>query len=66
VSALAVCLNTRANLTRSREGWQCDEANAKRGFEWQNRLYQQDQGAIDNVLASQRDFGELSIVFSRH
>jgi hypothetical protein len=40
----------------SREGWQCDEANAKRGFEWQNRLYQQDQGAIDNVLASQRDF----------
>lgn len=41
----------------SREGWQCDEANAKRGFEWQNRLYQQNQGAIDNVLASQRDFG---------
>ncbi|KAH6633547.1 hypothetical protein C7974DRAFT_433524 [Boeremia exigua] len=40
----------------SREGWQCDEANAKRGFEWQSRLYQQNQGAIDNVLASQRDF----------
>ncbi|KAJ4374579.1 hypothetical protein N0V86_007448 [Didymella sp. IMI 355093] len=44
------------DYTFSREGWQCDEANAKRGFEWQNRLYQQDQGAIDNVLASQRDF----------
>ncbi|KAF3036270.1 hypothetical protein E8E12_000277 [Didymella heteroderae] len=40
----------------SREGWQCDEANAKRGFDWQNRLYQQNQSAIDNVLASQRDF----------
>ncbi|KAF3044844.1 hypothetical protein E8E11_002754 [Didymella keratinophila] len=40
----------------SRDGWQCDDVNAKRGFEWQNRLYQQDQGAIDNVLASQRDF----------
>ena len=44
-------------LIRLREGWQCDEANAKRGFEWQNRLYQRDQGAIDDVLASQRDFG---------
>lgn len=44
-------------INRRREGWQCDEANAKRGFEWQSRLYQQNQGAIDNVLASQRDFG---------
>lgn len=47
----------RKRLTRFREGWQCDEANAKRGFDWQNRLYQQNQGAIDDVLASQRDFG---------
>ncbi|KAJ8116960.1 hypothetical protein OPT61_g1736 [Boeremia exigua] len=44
------------DYTFSREGWQCDEANAKRGFEWQSRLYQQNQGAIDDVLASQRDF----------
>ncbi|OSS53618.1 hypothetical protein B5807_01272 [Epicoccum nigrum] len=44
------------DYTFSREGWQCDEANAKRGWEWQSRLYQNNQGAIDNVLASQRDF----------
>ncbi|KAF3008513.1 hypothetical protein E8E13_005779 [Curvularia kusanoi] len=44
----------------SREGWQCDEANAKRGWEWQSRLYQGNQGAIDDVLASQRDFGRNS------
>ncbi|KAH7392078.1 hypothetical protein DE146DRAFT_679574 [Phaeosphaeria sp. MPI-PUGE-AT-0046c] len=41
----------------SREGWQCDEANAKRGAEWQGRIYKPDnQQNIDNVLASQRDF----------
>ncbi|KAF2030676.1 hypothetical protein EK21DRAFT_100340 [Setomelanomma holmii] len=40
----------------SREGWQCDEANRKRGWAWQSRLYQHNQEGIDNVLASQRDF----------
>ncbi|KAH7082288.1 hypothetical protein FB567DRAFT_448268 [Paraphoma chrysanthemicola] len=40
----------------SRDGWQCDEANAKRGWAWQSRLYQHNQEGIDNVLASQRDF----------
>ncbi|KAF2824722.1 hypothetical protein CC86DRAFT_296133 [Ophiobolus disseminans] len=44
------------DYTFSREGWQCDEANAKRGFEWQDRLYKHNQQNIDNVLASQRDF----------
>lgn len=41
----------------SREGWQCDEANRKRGFEWQDRLYKHNQGKIDDALSSQRDFG---------
>ena len=44
-------------LTTSREGWQCDEANSKRGAAWQGRLYQHNQEGIDNVLASQKDFG---------
>lgn len=44
----------------NRKGWQCDEANAKRGSEWQNRIYQHNQENIDNVLASQRDFGTSS------
>lgn len=42
---------------RQREGWQCDEANRKRGYGWQSRLYKHDQGAIDDVLSSQKDFG---------
>ncbi|KAJ4360989.1 uncharacterized protein N0V89_001558 [Didymosphaeria variabile] len=41
----------------SREGWQCDEENRKRGFAWQDRLYKHNQGAIDNALSSQKDFG---------
>ena len=41
----------------SREGWQCDEVNRQRGFAWQDRIYKHDQGKIDNVLSSQRDFG---------
>ena len=56
----------------SREGWQCDEANRKRGFEWQNRLYQHNQGKIDDALSSQKDFGtytsfllRATVVFGR-
>ncbi|KAF2652987.1 hypothetical protein K491DRAFT_662830 [Lophiostoma macrostomum CBS 122681] len=44
----------------SREGWQCDEANRQRGFAWQSRLYQHDQGKIDDALASQKDFDWIS------
>ncbi|KNG48505.1 hypothetical protein DDE82_002046 [Stemphylium lycopersici] len=44
------------DYTFSREGWQCDEANSKRGAAWQGRLYQHNQEGIDNVLASQKDF----------
>ncbi|KAK3197663.1 hypothetical protein GRF29_216g856608 [Pseudopithomyces chartarum] len=44
----------------SREGWQCDEANRKRGYGWQSRLYKHDQGAIDDVLSSQKDFDWIS------
>ncbi|KAF2106147.1 hypothetical protein BDV96DRAFT_508333 [Lophiotrema nucula] len=48
------------DYTFSREGWQCDEANRQRGFAWQDKLYKHDQGKIDDVLASQRDFDWLS------
>jgi hypothetical protein len=41
----------------SREGWQCDEENRKRGFQWQDRLYKHNQGKIDDALSSQKDFG---------
>jgi len=44
----------------SREGWQCDEANLKRGHAWQNRIYLHNQGKIDETLSSQRDFDWLS------
>lgn len=44
----------------SREGWQCDEANTKRGVDWLNRLYQQNIEKIDETFASQRDFGWVS------
>ncbi|KAK7183278.1 hypothetical protein DPSP01_011781 [Paraphaeosphaeria sporulosa] len=44
----------------SREGWQCDEENRKRGFAWQDRLYRHNQGAIDNALSSQKDFDWIS------
>ncbi|PSN67641.1 hypothetical protein BS50DRAFT_675710 [Corynespora cassiicola Philippines] len=44
----------------SREGWQCDEANRKRGFTWQDRIYKHNQANIDNVLSSQKDFDWLS------
>lgn len=43
----------------SREGWQCDEENRRRGFEWQDRLYKRDQALVDDRLAAQRDFGML-------
>jgi hypothetical protein len=46
----------------SREGWQCDEANRQRGLAWQDRIYKHDQGKIDDVLSSQRDFG-MSHIF---
>ncbi|KAF2022395.1 hypothetical protein BU24DRAFT_363674 [Aaosphaeria arxii CBS 175.79] len=44
----------------SREGWQADEANFKRGAVWQDRLYKHNQASIDNVLSSQRDFDWVS------
>ncbi|KAF2798776.1 hypothetical protein K505DRAFT_346378 [Melanomma pulvis-pyrius CBS 109.77] len=44
----------------SRDGWQCDEANRLRGFAWQDRIYKHNQGKIDDVLSSQRDFDWLS------
>ncbi|KAF2450034.1 hypothetical protein P171DRAFT_507903 [Karstenula rhodostoma CBS 690.94] len=44
----------------SREGWQCDEENRNRGFAWQDRLYKHNQGAIDNALSSQKDFGTIA------
>ncbi|KAL1797629.1 hypothetical protein ACET3X_004235 [Alternaria dauci] len=44
------------DYTFSREGWQCDEENSKRGAAWQGRLYQHNQKGIDDVLASQKDF----------
>jgi hypothetical protein len=49
------------DYTCSREGWQCDEANDKRGFAWQSRLYQTNQGKIDNELSSQKDFGMMMV-----
>ncbi|KAH7136146.1 hypothetical protein B0J11DRAFT_547856 [Dendryphion nanum] len=44
----------------SREGWQCDEENAKRGFAWQDRLYKHNQSQVDNALSSQKDFDWIS------
>ncbi|KAF2703290.1 hypothetical protein K504DRAFT_444142 [Pleomassaria siparia CBS 279.74] len=44
----------------SREGWQCDEANRLRGFAWQDRIYKQNQGKIDDALSSQKDFDWLT------
>ncbi|ORX99503.1 hypothetical protein BCR34DRAFT_523200 [Clohesyomyces aquaticus] len=44
----------------SREGWQADEANRKRGAAWQDRIYKHNQGKIDETLSSQRDFDWLS------
>ena len=44
----------------SREGWQCDEANDKRGWAWQSALYKGNQGAIDDQLANHKDFDWLS------
>lgn len=40
----------------SRERWQCDDANAKRGADWLNRLYSHNMEGINKALASQRDF----------
>ncbi|KAL5116426.1 hypothetical protein ACEQ8H_005662 [Pleosporales sp. CAS-2024a] len=40
----------------SREGWQCDQANATRAAAWQHRLYKHNQPYIDSLLSSQRDF----------
>ncbi|KAF2729838.1 hypothetical protein EJ04DRAFT_474849 [Polyplosphaeria fusca] len=48
------------DYSSSREGWQCDEANRKRGFGWQSRLYQHNQGKIDDALSSQKDFDWIS------
>jgi hypothetical protein len=45
----------------SREGWQCNEENQQRGFAWQDRIYKHDQAKIDDVLSSQRDFGEFQL-----
>lgn len=42
-----------------REIWQCDEPNRQRGFGWQDRLYKHNQAKIDDVLASQKDFGQF-------
>ncbi|KAF2845834.1 hypothetical protein T440DRAFT_511277 [Plenodomus tracheiphilus IPT5] len=40
----------------SRENWQYDDANAKRGTDWLHRIYEQNIGRINNAFASQRDF----------
>jgi hypothetical protein len=48
------------DLSCSRETWQCDEANDRRGFKWQSKLYQANQGAIDDQLAAHRDFDWIS------
>jgi hypothetical protein len=44
----------------AREGWQCDEANRKRGMDWLDRIYQHNMQSNDEVFASQRDFGEYA------
>jgi hypothetical protein len=41
-----------------REGWQCDEENSKRGAAWMDRLYANNMQGINNVFASQKDFGK--------
>lgn len=40
-----------------RQGWQCDERNHARGAAWQDRIYLHNQANIDELLATQKDFG---------
>jgi hypothetical protein len=40
-----------------REGWQCDEANHRRGVSWPQKMYAQNMSALLDLFKRHRDFG---------
>ncbi|KAF3935818.1 hypothetical protein ABW19_dt0205692 [Dactylella cylindrospora] len=44
----------------SREGWQADEDNLKRGKEWLNKIYRHNMASNDDKFKAHKDFGILS------
>lgn len=46
------------DYSHSREGWQCDEMNLKRGKDWLNKIYQQNLSQPQGWMDAHKDFGE--------
>ncbi|KAH8178187.1 carboxymuconolactone decarboxylase [Sarocladium implicatum] len=48
------------DLTVTREGWQCDEANLQRGKEWLGKIYAGDTSETLKLFADHGDFNWIS------
>jgi hypothetical protein len=48
------------DLSATREGWQCDEANRQRGQEWLGKLYTRDAGKTLGLFDDHKDFQWIS------
>lgn len=48
------------DLSCSREGWQCDEANLKRGNDWMSKIYVKDMDNTMDLFSSHKDFEWVS------
>ncbi|KAM0331276.1 hypothetical protein ACHAQA_002946 [Verticillium albo-atrum] len=44
----------------TREGWQCDEANLRRGQDWMGKLYTRDTGSTLDLFKDHKDFAWVS------
>lgn len=44
----------------TREGWQCDEANHRRGMEWMRRIYTRDTDNTLDIFDAHKDFAWIS------
>ena len=44
----------------TREGWQCDEANLKRGMDWLSKIYTHNAGSTLSLFDDHKDFAWIS------